>query len=93
MQRVRWAGQVLRESGGGNDRETTIRLVKEGRELWLALGTTALPTHYVLTIIEKQAMQQEVTIDAAAMAKGIGEAGRVAVYGIRFDTAKSDLKP
>jgi OmpA-OmpF porin, OOP family len=86
-------GQVLSESGGGDDRETTIRLVKGGTELWLDLGTTALPTHYVLTIVEKQAMQQEVTINAAAMAKGIGEAGRVAVYGIHFDTGRAELKP
>jgi outer membrane protein OmpA-like peptidoglycan-associated protein len=44
-------------------------------------------------IVEKQAMQQDVTLDASAMAKDIGETGRVAVYGIHFDTGKSELKP
>ena len=34
-----------------------------------------------------------VTIDAAAMAKDISSTGRVALYGIYFDTDKADLKP
>jgi OmpA-OmpF porin, OOP family len=34
-----------------------------------------------------------VTIDAAAMAKDIASTGHVALYGIYFDTDKSDLKP
>lgn len=34
-----------------------------------------------------------VTIDAAAMAKDISNAGHVALYGIYFDTDKADLKP
>jgi outer membrane protein OmpA-like peptidoglycan-associated protein len=48
-----------------------------------------------LVIVEKQAMQQEIAVnmDAAAMAQGIGDAGSVAIYGINFDTGKSELKP
>jgi OmpA-OmpF porin, OOP family len=34
-----------------------------------------------------------VTVDAAAMAKDIASAGHVALYGIYFDTDKTDLKP
>jgi OOP family OmpA-OmpF porin len=34
-----------------------------------------------------------VTIEAAAMAKGISSSGHVALYGIYFDTDKADLKP
>jgi outer membrane protein OmpA-like peptidoglycan-associated protein len=34
-----------------------------------------------------------VTIDAKAMARDIGQTGRVAIYGILFDTGKSELKP
>ena len=48
---------------------------------------------YDLTIIEKEAMKQEVAIDAASMASSIADTGSVAIYGINFDTAKSDLKP
>jgi outer membrane protein OmpA-like peptidoglycan-associated protein len=34
-----------------------------------------------------------VTVDAAAMAKDISATGRVALYGIYFDTDKADIKP
>ena len=50
-------GQILFESGDRDDRETTIRLVKGGREVWMAMGTTGHPpSTYVLTIVEKQGM-------------------------------------
>jgi outer membrane protein OmpA-like peptidoglycan-associated protein len=32
-------------------------------------------------------------VDAAAMAKGLGEKGHVALYGIYFDTDKAVIKP
>lgn len=34
-----------------------------------------------------------VTVDAAKMAKDIAATGRVALYGLYFDTDKADLKP
>lgn len=86
-------GEVLREAGSGDDRETTLRLVKDGSELWIAIGTTGrAPSHYAMYIVAKQAMHQEVTLNAAAMASDIGSAGRVAVYGIHFDTGSAELK-
>jgi outer membrane protein OmpA-like peptidoglycan-associated protein len=71
---------------------TTIVLNKGGKELWLDV----VPYHcceYDLTIIEKEAMKQEVAIDAAAMASSIADNGSVAIYGINFDTASSVIKP
>jgi OmpA-OmpF porin, OOP family len=38
-------------------------------------------------------MQQEVVIDATSIGNSLDSNGRVAIYGIYFDTAKSDLKP
>ena len=32
-------------------------------------------------------------VDAAAMAKGLGETGHIALYGIYFDTDKAVVKP
>jgi len=87
-------GQVLREAGQGNDRETTVRFAKGGSEVWLAVrALSGVDKIIQLIIIEKQAMQQQVTVDAAAMASSITNTGSVAIYGIYFDTAKSDLKP
>jgi len=81
-------GQILIDKNGF----TTIRLNKGGKELWLEIHTT-VGYEYDLTIIEKEAMKQEVTLDAAAMASSIADTGSVAIYGINFDTAKTDIKP
>jgi len=45
-------------------------------------------------VAEVKGMKEElVTIDAAAMQKGIATEGHVALYGILFDFNKADLKP
>ena len=74
---------------------TTILLPKAGKEVWCAIETSNEPSGMFITmiLIEKQAMQQDVTIDAKAMASGLGESGRVAIYGILFDTGKAELTP
>lgn len=47
-----------------------------------------------LDVIELKPMQtQMVTVDADAMAKGLGAEGHIAIYGIYFDTDKAVLKP
>jgi OOP family OmpA-OmpF porin len=45
-----------------------------------------------LTIAELGAIQNKM-VDAAAMAKGLGDAGHIALYGIYFDTDKAVIKP
>jgi OmpA-OmpF porin, OOP family len=48
----------------------------------------------VVEIAQPRAMQAgQVTVDADAMAKGIAAEGKVALYGITFDTGKSVIKP
>jgi len=81
-------GKILIDENGF----TTIRLNKGGKELWLEIEAR-VGYEYDLTIIEKEPMKQEVVLDAAAMASSIADAGSVAIYGINFDTAKSDIKP
>jgi outer membrane protein OmpA-like peptidoglycan-associated protein len=68
-----------------------LRLRKGSSEVWIYV--LAYTNDYSLNIVEKQAMQQDVTVDASAMASSIADTGSVAIYGINFDTAKSDLKP
>jgi outer membrane protein OmpA-like peptidoglycan-associated protein len=46
-----------------------------------------------MIVVEKQVMQQEIAMDAAAMAHDLGDAGRVTIYGIHFDSGKSEVKP
>jgi outer membrane protein OmpA-like peptidoglycan-associated protein len=84
-------GQVLYDSGDA----TTFRVTKGGKEVWFSVEVANQPSglFVAMVVVEKQAMQQDVTLDAKALAGGIGEEGRVAVYGIYFDTGKSELKP
>jgi outer membrane protein OmpA-like peptidoglycan-associated protein len=45
-----------------------------------------------LTVTETRPMENKM-VDAAAMSKGLRETGRIALYGIYFDTDKAVLKP
>lgn len=99
LQVVRNYQNAARAIGGqillGDSDSTTIRLNRDGKEVWLSIrvGNEPSGTPVWMSIIEKQGMQQDVTIDAKAMADGLSSAGKVAIYGIFFDTGKSDLKP
>lgn len=72
-------------------KNSTIVLQKEGKETWLAVSS--YNNMYRITIVEKEAMKQEVVADAAAMGNDINTTGHVAVYGLYFDTGKSEVKP
>jgi outer membrane protein OmpA-like peptidoglycan-associated protein len=86
-------GQVLWESADHD--QTTLRFTKDGKEVWFEVGAANIPSGAFVQIvaIEKQAMQQDVVLDAQGIADGLGAAGSVAIYGIHFDTGKSELKP
>jgi outer membrane protein OmpA-like peptidoglycan-associated protein len=84
-------GTVIDDSRGDNWYNTTLRMKKGASEIWIQIESRS-DNHWIM-IVEKQAMQQEVTMDAASMASGLAATGSVAIYGIYFDTAKSDLKP
>jgi outer membrane protein OmpA-like peptidoglycan-associated protein len=48
----------------------------------------------LLDVVETVPMENKmVTIDAAVMAKEVADTGHVALYGIYFDTNKTDIKP
>ncbi len=84
-------GQMLDDQVGGNWRSTTLKMSKDGKEIWIYLY--ARDDNHELTVVEKQGMQQDVTVDAKALANDLKATGKVAVYGIYFDTGKSELKP
>lgn len=85
-------GQIIYEWEDGGYQCSVMKLVKNGMEIW-AYVESAGNGMYAIDIIEMQAMKQDVTADASSMAKSIKESGKVAVYGIYFDTGKSTLKP
>jgi outer membrane protein OmpA-like peptidoglycan-associated protein len=75
-----------------DQRYTTLKVVKDGKEIWVQVDT-AWGKGYFLTIIEKQAMVQEVVANADFFKSGLNSTGHVEVPGIYFDTGKSVLKP
>jgi len=84
-------GQVYAYLDGGTQ-YSTIRIIKGDSEVWAEVSG-ANNGMYNVQLVTKQLMRQDVVANADALSKGIKETGRVAVYGIYFDTAKADLKP
>lgn len=81
-------GKVVRKD---KSRET-MTLTQNGKEIWIEVWAE-FTGKYGYTIVEKAAMQQDITANAAALANDLTASGHSAVYGIYFDTGKSDLKP
>ena len=75
-----------------DQRYTVVKVTKDGKEVWAQVDT-AWGRGYYLTIVEKQAMAQEVVASAALFQSGLKASGHVEVPGIYFDTGKSELKP
>lgn len=85
-------GQIIYEFDDGGIQNTVLKLVSNGAETWahISAGGNGM---YKVNIIEKQLMDQSVVADANSMLKAIRETGKVALYGIYFDSGKSVLKP
>jgi outer membrane protein OmpA-like peptidoglycan-associated protein len=84
-------GKLIYEFEDGGAQYTTLQLVKDKKEIWAQI-IGAGNGMYSVYVVEKEAMNQDVAADASSMAKSIEETGKVAVYGIYFDTGKSVLK-
>lgn len=70
----------------------TFRITKDGKEFWVEV-TAEFTGKYGLKIVEKQAMAQDIVANAEVFSSDIRATGHTAVYGIYFDTSKSDIKP
>jgi outer membrane protein OmpA-like peptidoglycan-associated protein len=73
-------------------RYACFRLTKDGKEVTAEVDT-AWNRGYVVRVIEKAAMKQEVAGNADIFLKSIRDTGHAAVYGIYFDTGLAALKP
>lgn len=70
-----------------------MSLDKGGTVTWVRVQAWNGGQGVALYIVEEKAMEQYVVADADAMAQEIGLTGKVAVYGIHFDTGKAVVKP
>jgi outer membrane protein OmpA-like peptidoglycan-associated protein len=76
----------------GGTQYSIIQVIKDEKEIWAEVSG-ADNGMYNVRMVEKQLMTQDVVANADALSSSIKETGRVAVYGIYFDTGKADLKP
>jgi len=93
---VRNYENALRKVGGTVLQSDPVRwvngkVVKDGREVWAQAekGNGVI----WLRIVEKGEMAQYIAADAAAMGADLKSTGHIALYGIYFDTNRSEVKP
>lgn len=96
LQVLRNVESALKQIGGvvlaSDQSKQTLKLAKDGKELWIEVWADHTG-QYILTIVEKAAMAQEIMANADAFADGLRTTGHIAVQGIYFETGKSELKP
>lgn len=95
--------QVLRNHENAIKRIGGVKVFQKGDDIWLKLdkgGKTfyvyvrsPFGDQYYLTIVEKEAMAQEVVADAKSLMSDIQAKGSASVYGIYFDFDKANIKP
>jgi OOP family OmpA-OmpF porin len=73
-----YAGRKL---DGGRETFASVVVSENNREIYAQL------------IVAERGSIENKMVDAAAMAKGLGETGHIALYGIYFDTDKATIKP
>jgi OmpA-OmpF porin, OOP family len=73
------------------NKASTIVLQKDGKETWVEIRS--YNNMYKQTVVEREIMKQEVVANAEAMGNDINTTGHVSIYGIYFDTGKSEIKP
>ncbi len=96
---------VLYSAATNQARTLSAQRVKDGQTLYVHLTVVQWDKDNVtfkaksgayaaLDIVEAGQLQQNmVTVSASEMAKAMASTGRVALYGILFDTGKADMKP
>ncbi len=88
---------------GDNLRLSIFKLTRAGADTYVTVYSVDVPkdtedfggsaSTYV-QIVQPKAMETgKVAVDANAIGKGLQAEGKIALYGIYFDTGKSDIKP
>jgi OmpA-OmpF porin, OOP family len=97
LQIVRNYQNALKTAGamilGSDERRLAAELRKGGAMTGVYVEVFNEGRNYEVTIVETQAMRQDVTADAAAMGKDIAATGKTIIYGIYFDTGSAAIKP
>lgn len=96
LQMLRNVENAIKQVGGKtvytSDQRVTLTLANQDKELWVE-GWADHTGKYILTIVEKAAMEQQMIASADAFAAGLRATGHITVDGIFFDSGKTNLKP
>jgi len=94
--------QVLRNFENAIKKIGGTKVYQKSDDIWLKLNKggktfyvyvrSPFGDQYYLTIVEKEAMAQEVVADAKSLMSDIQAKGSASVYGIYFDFNKADIK-
>jgi len=68
----------------------TMKFVQDGKETWAFLQASGDEGYYVMTIVEREAMKQDIAVNE--LVDKLSKDGFVTLY-INFDTGKSTIKP
>lgn len=85
----RIGGKIL---GSGDARRMAAEIRKDGTLTGVYVEAVNEGRSYSLTIVESQAMQQEVVADAKAMRNDLTESGKTIIQGVFFDTGSATIK-
>jgi OmpA-OmpF porin, OOP family len=73
-----------------------LELDKAGKTFWVYVDSWdggGKGESYIIKIVEKETMSQEVVADAKSLMSDIQATGHASVYGIYFDFDKANIKP
>ncbi|MBD3184061.1 OmpA family protein [Candidatus Poribacteria bacterium] len=100
LQILRNYGNAIKKIGGTVEKESirtaSLKYKDDEREIWTYVWVTATASRYDLTIVEKEEMVQDVVASpetSERFARDIRINGKTTIYGIYFDTDKTEIKP
>lgn len=70
----------------------SMRFTAAGKETWAFLQMIG-DESYGIQIVEREAMKQDIVVNAEGLRQGLSATGHVAVYDLHFDTGSAQLKP
>ncbi len=83
-------GQKIVEFEDGGLQHVTLKITRGNSEIWAHVSGSG--NQYEIHLVEKELMKQDVVADAKSLAGSIQQTGKASVYGIYFDTGKSEIK-
>ena len=86
-------GAVVMEQVDSSGGMSTLRMPTGQGDLWMEIQISNGGELVSFTLVQEAGMEQKVEYSADEMAQSLAASGRVALYGILFDTGKDTIKP